>query len=62
MIYYQIRLEKDNKVTILDVIDSDIKHKDGAGTMFVNLDEMNKFDPKLVESEYSSGMEKFFIS
>ena len=59
MIYYQIRLEKDNKVTILDVIDSDIKSKDGAGPMFVNLDEMNKFDPKLVESEYSSGMEKF---
>ena len=59
MIYYQIRLEKDNKVTILDVIDSDIKPKDGAGTMFVNLDEMNKLDPKIVESEYSSGMEKF---
>ena len=59
MIYYQIRLEKDNKITILDVIDSDIQPKDGAGTMFVNLDEMNKFDPKLVESEYSSGMEKF---
>jgi hypothetical protein len=59
MIYYQIRLEKDNKVTILDVIDSDTKPKDGVGTMFVNLDEMNKFDPRLVESEYSSGMEKF---
>ena len=59
MIYYQIRLEKDNKVTILDVIDSDIKPKGGAGTMFGNLDEMNKFDPKIVESEYSSGMEKF---
>nr|DAQ08508.1 MAG TPA: hypothetical protein [Caudoviricetes sp.] len=59
MIYYQIRLEKDNKVTILDVIDSDIKPKDGVGTMFVNLDEMNKFDPRLVESEYLSGMEKF---
>ena len=59
MIYYQIRLEEDNKITILDVIDSDTKPKDGAGTMFVNLDEMNKFDPKLVESEYSTGMEKF---
>ena len=59
MIYYQIRLEEDNKVTILDVIDSDTKPKDGAGTMFVNLDEMNKFDPKIVESEYSTGMEKF---
>ena len=59
MIYYQIRLEEDNKITILDVIDSDTKPKDGAGTMFVNLDEMNKFDPKIVESEYSTGMEKF---
>lgn len=58
MIYYQIRLEKDNKVTILDVIDSDIKPKDGAGIMFVNLDEMNKFNQKLVEPEYSSGVEK----
>nr|DAQ09847.1 MAG TPA: hypothetical protein [Caudoviricetes sp.] len=58
MIYYQIRLEENNKITILDVIDSDIKPKDGAGTMFVNLDEMNKFDQKLVESEYLSGIEK----
>lgn len=58
MIYYQIKLE-DDKVKILDVIDSDKKPKDGAGTMFVNLDEMNKFDPKLVESEYSSEIEKF---
>lgn len=58
MIYYQIKLE-DDKVKILDVIDSSTKPKDGAGTMFVNLDEMNKFNPKLVESEYSSGMEKF---
>lgn len=57
MIYYQIKLE-DDKVKILDVIDSDVKLKDGAGTMFVNLDEMNKFDPKLVELEYSSGIEK----
>ena len=51
MIYYQIRLEKDNKVTILDVIDSDIKPKDGAGTMFVNLDEMNKFAPKQFQQQ-----------
>ena len=57
MIYYQIKLE-DDKVKILDVIDSDVKPKDGAGTMFVNLDEMNKFNSKLVESEYSSGIEK----
>ena len=57
MIYYQIKLE-DDKVKILDVIDSSTKPKDGAGIMFVSLDEMNKFDPKLVESEYSSGMEK----
>ena len=58
MIYYQIKLD-DDKVKILDVIDSSTKPKDGAGTMFVSLDEMNRFDPKLVESEYSSGMEKF---
>lgn len=58
MIYYQIKLEND-KVKILDIIDSDKKPKDGVGTMFVNLDEMSKFDPKLVESEYLSGMEKF---
>ena len=58
MIYYQIKLE-DDKVKILDVIDSSTKPKDGAGTMFVNLDEMNKINPKLVESEYSSGIEKF---
>ena len=57
MIYYQIKLE-DDKVKILDVIDSSTKPKDGAGIMFVNLDEMNKFDLKLVESEYSS-VEKF---
>ena len=57
MIYYQIKLE-DDKVKILDVIDSLTKPKDGAGTMFVNLDEMNKFNPKLIESEYSS-VEKF---
>lgn len=57
MIYYQIKLE-DDKVKILDVIDSSTKPKDGAGTMFVNLDEMNKFNPKLIESEYSS-VEKF---
>lgn len=57
MIYYKIKLEND-KIKILDVIDSDVKLKDGAGTMFVNLDEMNKFDPKLIESEYSSGIEK----
>lgn len=58
MIYYQIKLE-DNKVKILDVIDSLNKPKDGAGTMFVTLDEMNKFNPKLVKSEYLSGIEKF---
>lgn len=57
MIYYQIKLE-DDKVKILDVIDCSTKPKDGAGTMFVNLDEMNKFNSKLVESEYSS-VEKF---
>lgn len=57
MIYYQIKLE-DDKVKILDVIDTDERPKDGAGTMYVNLSEMNKFKPKLIESAFSD-VEKF---
>lgn len=58
MIYYQIKLE-DDKIKILDVVDKDYKPKDSKGVMFVTLEEMNKFNQSIVESEYSSGIEKY---
>lgn len=58
MIYYKVKIE-DDKIKILDVIDSSIKPRDGAGIMFLNLEEMNRFNPKLVEFEYTSGIEKY---
>lgn len=58
MIFYQIKLE-DDKIKVLDIIDRDERPKDGAGTMFVNIEEMNKFDQGLIVSDYSSGIEKY---
>lgn len=58
MIFYQIKLE-DDKIKVLDIIDRDERPKDGAGTMFVNIEEMNKFDQELIVSDYSSGIEKY---
>lgn len=58
MIFYQIKLE-DDKIKILDVIDRDERPKDGVNTMYVNLEEMNKFKQNLVECEYSQGIDKF---
>lgn len=58
MIFYKIKFEED-KIKILDVIDKDYRPRDKAGVMYVNLVEMNQFNQSLIETEYSSNLDKF---